>query len=163
MTICHLCLRIDIRSLLLESATQAPESTGLTGRLYSDTNDYRPPIPFFHRHHDTIIGLKNSAERGCQLCDLFWSTWIKTINKAEITEEWVDKAFKGELYLGVSGWIEARQGAPYITLSQKISNGTARTLCSFEPFANRGMILISPILAVTKTLQIVPQAMTYLC
>jgi hypothetical protein len=163
MAMCHLCLGFDIRSLLLESATQTPESTGLTGRLYSDTNDYRPPIHFFHRHHDTIVGLKKSAERGCQLCDLFWNTWIKTINKAEITEEWVDKTFKGELYLGASGWIKVRQGAPYITLSQRISNGTARTLCSFEPFADRGMTLVSPIQSVTKTPQIVPQAMNSLC
>jgi len=160
---CHLCSGFDIRTLLLESAAQTPESTGLTGRLYSDTNDYRPPIHFFHAHHDTIVGLKKSAERGCQLCDLFWSAWVKTINKADVTEEWLDKTFKGKLYLGASGWIEVRQGAPYITLSQRISNGTARTLCSFEAFADRGMILISPIPSVTNIIQIISQAMASLC
>lgn len=64
------------------------------------------------------------------------------MNKPDITEEWLDKTFQGEVYLGCSGWIASRQGSPYITLAQKTVNGTARTLASFEPFADRGVLLV---------------------
>ncbi|KAH7350621.1 heterokaryon incompatibility protein-domain-containing protein [Rhexocercosporidium sp. MPI-PUGE-AT-0058] len=134
---CKACQSFDIRSLLFESAGQDAQSTGLTGRLYSDTNDYRPPIPFFHKLHDSIVNLKQSAEQGCEACNLFWVTWIKTVNKPDITEEWLDRTFQGNVYLGCSGWIASRQGSPYITLAQKTANGSPRTLASFEPFADR--------------------------
>ncbi|PVH80558.1 HET-domain-containing protein [Cadophora sp. DSE1049] len=134
---CKSCQEFDIRCLLFESAGQDAQSTGLTGRLYSDTNDYRPPIPFFHKLYDSIVGLKKSAEWGCETCDLLWVTWIKTVNKPDLTEDWLDKTFQGEVYLGCSGWIASRQGSPYITLAQKTVSGTARTLASFEPFADR--------------------------
>ena len=138
MPLCRSCEDFDIRSLLFQSAGQDAQSTGLTGRLYSDTNDYRPPIPFFHKLYDSIIELKNSAEGGCETCELLWVTWIQTVNKPDITEDWLDKTFQGEVYLGCSGWIASRQGSPYITLAQNTANGTARTLASFEPFADRG-------------------------
>ena len=137
---CRSCEDFDLRSLLFHSAGQDAQSTGLTGRLYSDTNDYRPPIPFFHKLHDSIIGLKRSAEGGCETCELLWMTWIKTVTKPDITEDWLDKTFLGEVYLGCSGWIASRQGSPYITLAQKTTNGTARILASFEPFADRGTV-----------------------
>jgi hypothetical protein len=143
MIYCQQCENFDIRALLFESDAQETQSTGLTGRLYSDTNDYRPPIAFFHKHHESVVSLKRSAEKGCTSCKFFWGTWIKTLNKPDFTDEWLDKTFQGQLYLGCSGWITSRQGAPYINLSQMTANGAARTLCSFEPFADRGMDVAS--------------------
>jgi hypothetical protein len=140
MNLCDLCQRFDIRALLLESATQKLEATGNTNRNYVDAHDYRPPIPHFYPHHKSIVALKRSAEQDCKLCDLFWRTWLTTLSKTDFTEEWLDRMFQGQIYIGCSGWSASRQGVPYVTLTQLQSAGGGRTLCSFEAFADRGTI-----------------------
>ena len=135
---CDLCQGFDIRELLLQSSAQKPRATGNTSRTYVDTDDYRQPIPHFYTHQRSIVALKRSAEQGCKLCDLFWHTWVKTLNKTDFTEEWLDRTFQGQIYIGCSSWTTSIQGYPYITLTQKSSTGASRTLCSFEAFADRG-------------------------
>ncbi len=135
---CNLCQQFDIRELLLQSAAQKPDATGNTDRNFVDANDYRAAIPSFYKHYEDIVALKCSAERGCELCSLFWRTWVKTLNKDDFTEEWLKKYFQGQLYIGCSNWTKSRQGFPYITLTQQDPTGNSRTLCSFEAFADRG-------------------------
>lgn len=138
MELCHLCQGLDIRALLLESAAQYTRPSGITDRNLIDAEDYRPPIPFFYKHQNTIVALKESSEQGCRLCNLIWRTWMKTLNKADFTDEWLDATFSGSIFIGCSGWTTSREGLPYITVTQKPSSGGSRTLCSFEAFANRG-------------------------
>ncbi|KAG9231108.1 heterokaryon incompatibility protein-domain-containing protein [Amylocarpus encephaloides] len=137
MGLCDQCLGFDIRALLLESAGQKPEATRNTDRNFADTGDLRPAIPHFYLLHETLVALKISAEQGCQLCQLFWQTWMVTAPKTDFTEEWLDRIFEGKVYLGCSLWSVSRQGVPYVTLSQKTSDGRNRTLSSFEAFAER--------------------------
>jgi hypothetical protein len=136
---CDLCQRFDIRELLLQSATQIPGATGNTDRNYVDAYDYRPPMRHFYKHQKSIVALKRSAEHGCNLCNLFWLTWVKTVNKKDFTEDWLDRIFQGQLYIGCSSWTTSRQGFPYVTLTQQPPAGNSRLLCSFEAFADRGM------------------------
>lgn len=135
---CNLCQNFNIRELLLQSAAQKPDATGNTDRNYKDANDYRAPLPTFYKHHEGIIALKRSAEQSCELCSLFWHTWVKTLNKDDPSEDWLEKYFPGQLYIGTSSWTASRQGFPYVTLSQQAPTGNNRTLCSFEAFADRG-------------------------
>lgn len=138
MSLCDVCQRFDIRELLLKSEAQKTEATGMLGRTRVDPDDFRPSIPHFYKHLDSIVPLKNSSEAGCALCGLFWLTWFKTLNKPDFTDEWLDRTFEGQLYLGSSSWTTSGQGFPYITLIQQSSSGASRTLGSFEAFANRG-------------------------
>jgi hypothetical protein len=138
MELCRLCQGLDIRALLLESAAQHTRPSGITDRNLIDAEDYRPPIPFFYKHQNTIVALKESSEQGCRLCNLIWRTWMKTLNKADFTDEWLDATFSGSIFIGCSGWTTSREGLPYIIVTQKPSSGGSRTLCSFEAFANRG-------------------------
>jgi hypothetical protein len=138
MELCHLCQGLDIRALLFQSAAQYIRPSGITDRNLIDAEDYRPPIPFFYKHQNTIVTLKESSEQGCKLCNLIWHTWMKTLNKADFTDEWLDATFSGSIFIGCSGWTASREGLPYITVTQKPSSGGCRTLCSFEAFANRG-------------------------
>lgn len=140
MVLCNLCEIFDIRQLLCLSAAQKPNATGNTDRNFVDTNDYRVPIPNFYKHHEGIVTLKGSADQGCELCRLFWHAWVKTLNKDHITEEFLEKYFPGQLYIGCSSWTTSRQGFPYVTLTQQFSIGSSRTLCSFEAFADRGTL-----------------------
>lgn len=139
MELCNLCQEFDIRALLLASAAQKPELTGMTNRNFNDAQDFRPPIPHFYPHHKTILDLKHSAEGECQLCTLFWGTWVATLPKPDFTEEFYERTFEGQVFLGCSGWTVSRQGVPYVTVGQKTLDGRSRILCSFEAFANRGM------------------------
>lgn len=140
MELCSLCQKFDIRELLLQSAAQKPNATGMTDRNYVDANDFRAAMPNFFKQHEGVIALKRSAEQGCKLCSLFWRTWIKTLNKDDPTQEFLEKYFQGQLYIGCSSWMTSRQGIPYVTFSQQGSAGNIRTLCSFEAFADRGEI-----------------------
>lgn len=139
MSLCKICQGFDIRALLLQSAAQKPRASGITNRNLVDAEDYRPAIPYFYKHQSSIVTLKKSAEQNCELCDLFWCIWIKTLGKPDATEEWLDATFRGQIYIGCSGWTTSKQGLPYITLIQNPSSGGDRTLCSFEAFAYRGM------------------------
>jgi hypothetical protein len=138
MELCSLCQGFDIRALLLKSAAQVTRPSGITDRNLIDAEDYRPPIPYFYKHHNSIVVLKNSSEQGCSLCNLILCTWIKTLNKADFTDEWLDANFRGSLYIGSSGWTTSREGLPYVTVTQQPSSGGSRTLCSFDAFAKRG-------------------------
>ena len=138
MDICNVCQGFDIRKLLLQSVVQKPRASGITNRNLVDAEDYRPPIPYFCPHQSSIVALKKSAEQNCRLCNLFWHTWIKTLTKSNVTDEWLDATFKGRIYIGCSGWTTSKQGLPYITLIQHPSSGGDRQLCSFEAFAFRG-------------------------
>lgn len=138
MALCTLCQDLDIRELLLQSAAQKPDATGNTDRNYVDANDFRAAMPTFFKHHAGIIALKKSMEQDCQLCTLFWRTWVKTLNKDDFTDEWLEKYFQGQLYIGSSSWTTSRQGFPYVNLTQQAPGGNSRTLCSFEAFADRG-------------------------
>jgi hypothetical protein len=138
MALCKLCQDFDIRALLLESAAQFTRPSGIRDRNLIDAEDYRPPIPYFYKHQNSIVALKRSSEQGCSLCDLFWRTWIKTLNKIDFTDEWLDKTFKGSIFIGCSGWTTSREGLPYVTVTQKPSSGGSRTLCAFEAFTDRG-------------------------
>lgn len=111
----------------------------MTDRNYVDADDYRPPIPLFHAHQPSIVDLRRSAENGCELCNLFWLSWVKTLNKTDFSDDWLGRIFPGRVYIGSSGWIASRQGVPYVDLTQKLLDGRSRTLCSFEAFADRGM------------------------
>lgn len=136
MELCNLCQGFDICALLLKSAAQTTRPSGITDRNLIDAEDYRTSIPYFYKHQSSIVALKRSSEQGCSVCDLFWSTWIKTSNKADFTDEWLAATFKGQIFLGCSGWTTSREGLPYVTVTQKPSS---RTLCSFEAFADRGI------------------------
>lgn len=153
MGLCELCQEFDIRSLLLASASQdlqPRQFTGVNNRNFSgvdhyrsivSADDYHQPLPHFYPHCKTILDLKESTERGCQLCSLFWSTWVAELTKADFTEEWLSRTFPGEVYIGASGWTTSQQGLPYVTLTQKIPTGQSRTLCSFDAFAERGTMV----------------------
>ena len=138
MNLCEVCRGFDIRGLLLASEAQAPQATGALGRTLVDADDFRPPLPQFYKHHESIVALKQSSEKGCNLCRLFWLTWVKTLTKTDYTEEWLDKTLPGQIYIGCSSWTTSGQGFPYITVNQQSSVGASRTLCSFEAFADRG-------------------------
>jgi len=132
MDLCKICQQFDIRALLLASAS--PDN--------AVTEDYHRPLPYFYAHYGTILELKSSSAHGCKLCELFWGTWMAELMKAkqsENTDTWLSSTFQGELYIGASGWTTSRQGLPYVTLSQRTPLGQARTLCSFDAFAERGM------------------------
>jgi hypothetical protein len=139
MNICNICQGFDIRALLLQSVAQKPRPSGITNRNLVDAEDYRSAIPYFYKHQSSIVALKKSAEKNCELCDLFWRTWVKTLTKPDATEEWLDATFQGQIYIGCSGWTTSKQGLPYITITQHPSSGGDRTLCSFEAFGYRGM------------------------
>jgi hypothetical protein len=147
MSLCNQCEKFDIRQLLCQSAAQKPGATGNTDRNFVDTNDYRMPMPKFYKHHESIITLRIFADRGCELCSLFWCTLAESLNKDDITEEFLEKYFPGQLYIGCSSWTTNRQGFPYITLTQQSPTGSSRTLCSFEAFANRGTCYINFVLS----------------
>lgn len=138
MVLCNICQGFDIRALLLKSAAQNTRESGITDRSLIDIGDYRPPIPDFYKHHNSIVALKKSSEWGCSLCDLFWHTWLKTLSKTDYTDEWLDRTFEGTIYLGCSGWTTTREGLPYVTATQYSTTGT-RTLCSLEAFADRSI------------------------
>lgn len=138
MSLCDTCQRFDIRELLRKSEAQKTGATGALSRTQVDTDDFRPPIPHFYKHLESVIALKKSSEAGCTLCGLFWLTWVKTLNKPDFTDEWLDRIFEGQLYIGSSSWTTSGQGFPYITLNQQSSSGASRTLGSFEAFADRG-------------------------
>ena len=138
MSLCNTCQSFDIRALLLASEAQKPEASGALSRTQVDAQDFRSPLPKFYKHHGSVVALKRSSENGCSLCEFFWLTWSKTLTKPDFTEEWLDATFQGDLYLGCSSWTTSGQGFPYITLNQHASSGASRTLCSFEPFADRG-------------------------
>jgi hypothetical protein len=142
MDLCKLCQGFNIRELLIKSAAQFPRPSGITDRNLIDAEDYRPPIRYFYQQHSSILGLKESSRQGCRLCDLIWRTWIKTVNKAEPTDEWLDATFTGVLFIGSSGWTLSREGLPYITVIQQPPFGGFRTLCSFEAFADRSMTIL---------------------
>lgn len=137
MALCELCQGFDIRALLMNSAAQQPEASGLTDRNYVDGKDFRPPVPLFYSHHKCITDLRRSAE-ACKLCKLFWQAWVKTLDRSDFTDEWLDKTFQGHLYIGSSSWMASRQGIPFVTLTQSLSGGRSRTLCNFESYAHRG-------------------------
>ncbi|KAF4627985.1 hypothetical protein G7Y89_g10167 [Cudoniella acicularis] len=137
MKLCNLCDGFDVRALLLSSLAQRSEATGNTNRNFVDAEDLRPAIPHFYPHYKTIVGLKNSAEEGCRLCELFWKSWLATLPKTDFTEEWLECTFEGQVYIGCSMWSTSRQGVPYVTISQKTLDGRNRTLCSFEAFVER--------------------------
>jgi hypothetical protein len=141
MDSCTLCCGFDIRALLLESAAQYTRPSGITDRNLIDAEDYRPPIPYFYKHQTGIIALKKSSEQGCGLCNLIWHTWVKTLNKTDFTDEWLDATFQGSIFIGCSGWTISREGLPYVTVTQQPSSGGSRTLCSFEAFADRGIMV----------------------
>jgi hypothetical protein len=147
MDLCNLCKKFDIRQLLCQSAAQNPGATGNTDRNFIDTKDYRAPMPNFYKHRDSITALKIFADQGCELCSLFWCSWVKTLNKNDITAEFLEKYFPGQLYIGCSSWTTSKQGFPYITLTQQSPTGSSRTLCSFEAFANRGTCYINFVLS----------------
>jgi hypothetical protein len=138
MRLCNLCSAFDIRELLLQSAAQKPSATGNLDLNDVDANDYRAAMLEFYKYHCGIVELKQSAEQGCQLCNLFWHTWSKTLNKDDFTEEWLKKHFQGQLYIGCSSWTTSRDGFPYVILTQHTSAGNSQTLCSLEAFADRG-------------------------
>ncbi|RDW75342.1 HET-domain-containing protein [Coleophoma cylindrospora] len=137
MALCDLCSGFDIRALLLHSAAQRTEETGMADRNHVDGEDYRPPVPLFYAHYEGIVGLQRSSIQGCTLCSLLYGAWAKTLNRPDITEEWLEKTFQGPLYLGCTGWIASRQGIPYVSLTQKLPDGRSRELCHFEAFADR--------------------------
>lgn len=138
MSFCNLCQSFDIRALLLKSTAQIPQATGLTNRNGIDADDYRLPLPHLYTHHRDIVALKRSAEQGCTLCDLLWSTWFATLPKNDMTDDTLNETFQGQVYVGCSGWTTSIQGGPYVTLSQQDSAGRSRTLCYFEAYAERG-------------------------
>ena len=142
MKLCNLCSGFDIRALLLSSSAQRLESnanaTGNTNPVFVKAEYFHPEIPHFYPHYQTIVGLRKSAQGGCKLCELFWHTWLSTFTRTDFTDEWLDRTFDGQVYVGCSIWSTSRQGVPYVTLSQKTSDGRNRTLCSFEAFAERG-------------------------
>ena len=147
MNLCNLCQEFDIRQLLCQSAAQKPDATGNTDRNFDDANDYRAPMADFYKHHEGIVALKKFADQGCHLCSLFWRDWVKTLNKDNITKEFLEKYFPGQLYIGCSSWTTSRQGFPYVTLTQQSPTDSSRTLCSFEAFADRGMCCINSALS----------------
>jgi hypothetical protein len=138
MELCNLCQGFDIRALLLESAAQYTRPSGITDRNLIDAEDYRPPILYFYKHQNSIVALKKSSEQGCSLCDVFWHIWVETSNRVDFTDEWLALTFKGQIFIGCSGWTTSREGLPYITVTQKPFSGGSRTLCSFEAFADPG-------------------------
>jgi hypothetical protein len=77
MALCELCQGFDIRPLLLKSAAQKSEATGMADRNHADADDYRPPIPLFYAHHESVVSLQRAAEKGCELCNLFWRAWSR--------------------------------------------------------------------------------------
>jgi hypothetical protein len=143
MALCTVCKDFDIRALLLQAVAQKTRPSGITDRNLIDAEDYRPPIPYFYKHYSSIVALRRSSEEGCDLCDLFWRTWTKTLTKSDITDEWLEATFEGIIYIGCSGWTTSREGLPYVAVTQKPSFGGSRTLCSFEAFADRGTIICS--------------------
>lgn len=140
MVLCDICQGFDIRALLVQSGTQKTMPSGMRDRSFIDAEDYRPPIPFFYKHHNGIIALKSSSEQGCALCDLFWHSWVKTLSKPDFTDHWLEATFEGTLYIGCSGWTISREGLPYVTVTQQPSSGGTRTLCSFEVYVDRGIV-----------------------
>jgi hypothetical protein len=138
MALCEPCQGFDIRALLMNSAAQLPEASGLTDRNQLDDHDFRPPVPMFYAHHKCITDLRRSAEV-CRLCKLFWQAWLKTLDRSDFTDEWLNKMFQGRLYIGSSSWMASRQGIPFVTLTQGLSDGRSRTLCNFEAFVRRGI------------------------
>ena len=147
MGLCKQCEEFDVRQLLCGSAAQKPDATGNTDRNFVDTKDYRAAVPYFYKHYDKINALKIFADQGCELCNLFWCTWAKTLNKDDINEEFLDKYFPGQLFIGCSSWTTSRKGFPYVTVTQQTPTGGSRTLCSFEAFANRGTCYINSVLS----------------
>jgi len=141
MDLCTLCRGFDIRALLLESAAQSTRPSGITDRNLIDAEDYRPPIPYFYKHQTSIVALKKSSEQSCSLCNLIWCTWVKTLNKTDFTDEWLDATFQGSIFIGCSGWTVSREGLPYVAVIQQPSSSGSRTLCSFEAFADRGIMV----------------------
>jgi hypothetical protein len=146
MGLCKQCEEFDVRQLLCESAAQKPDATGNTDRNFVDAKDYRAAVPYFYKHYDKMHALKIFAGQGCELCNLFWCTWAKTLKKDDINEEFLDKYFPGQLFIGCSSWTTSRQGFPYVMLTQQTPTGKSRTLCSFEAFANRGTWYINSVL-----------------
>jgi hypothetical protein len=138
MILCQQCQDFDIRSLLLTSAAQTP---ALTHFLYTTTvNDgyFRPALPYFYKHHESITDLKRCAENGtCEVCDLFWKCCFQTLKlRTDISNEQLDEIFPGQVYIGTSNWSTNNQGYPYITLSQISTSGAVQALCSIEAFSD---------------------------
>lgn len=138
MDLCDSCQSFDIRALLKQSEAQE-----LTKELYSNVKDYHRPIPLFHKLQPDLYALKQSSSNtSCKLCKLLWEASSKTLGIQDVssatTQLWDN--FKGELYIGSSGWQASRQGFPYVTLTQVGPSGGSTNLCYIEPFVERGSL-----------------------
>ncbi|KAG9238443.1 heterokaryon incompatibility protein-domain-containing protein [Amylocarpus encephaloides] len=147
ITLCEICQRFDVRQLLLESAKQktVPKRSALSGNLvdvdskffskfYSTFVDWRAGLPDFYPHQPSLKGLEASAGEGCNLCTLIWNTWSANPVAGSPADKWLDENGQGQLYIGTSESNTTNLDHPNIMITQRPSDSSPRTLCSFEAY-----------------------------
>lgn len=143
-SLCDLCHDFDVRRLLLDSAQQTPTArrTQLTGLMEEDLL-WQQGLPAFFQHHSNLSNLKQPAGRGCEFCNLIWSSWVKSGNSDPSLDGRIDKSGKGQIFIGTSSFNVSKGQGPVITVSQRPIGMAPRTLCNFEVFSGKGRHLIS--------------------
>lgn len=138
--LCIVCARLDIRALLLASAS-IPESEDVTiwDRVHARTIQESPEL--FFRQHANLLDLKVNSEQ-CALCSSIWALFRR---KAGGSKRLSDQALRSDPRFGASPvyitctpannlWQKFAQ----VVAFQKDDNDSTRLLCSFDPFAERG-------------------------
>jgi hypothetical protein len=92
MVLCSICQSIDIRSLLL--ATSAREHTGGDDPEFG-REWHRHGKSNFFRHHDDIFQVLDSANGGCDLCNMIWSAFDQMRVEKEGSNKPVAECAKG--------------------------------------------------------------------
>lgn len=134
--LCETCRGFDVHRLL-------KAATAEKGRK---SDGSYPAVPKFYTHYNGISALKSSAENGCELCRLLWTTACDTVKQGEV-DRWLQTE-EGELqiYLESSPWSPRLQGLPYVVVTQYPSQSGSRSLGSFEAYAERGTVLFRSII-----------------
>lgn len=140
--LCDVCQKFDISDLLARSETQPSTTTKtrLTG-LLDDFLEYKPGLPDFFRHQQSLRALESSATNGCALCKLIWESWSGNPQRSESVDRSIDEAGQGQLFIGTSSHSVSRAEMPIIIVTQRPDGHSSRTLCTFDVFSERGNAL----------------------
>lgn len=138
--LCTICQALDIRQLLIASRDQKSSQikTRLTGLLDADL-EWKTGIPDFFKHQGSFEALENAAKLGCALCNLIWQCCPEDIRQSG-GEKGVDINKQSQLFIGSSSFNVSKGEIPVITVSQRPPGKSPRALCSFDVFAERGML-----------------------
>lgn len=137
MSLCELCQKFDVRSLLLQSSDITDEEVG--------RGVHHPDNEFGFKYHDSILSLISTARNGCRLCTLVWqSCRDEAKSKAarqgeeEPSEEQLAGKYHGQIFLGTGQWEDAEGASPLIIVTAKRPHASSIQLCALDLIARRG-------------------------